>query len=455
MQRAIKWGLRLTVALVALVAVGMGVVVVSPPDLLRVGTGYAAKIVCSNVFIAGRDADEVLRDDVQAPGHPLLKLVGVGVDLEGGLVHAALLGIVAPSHAVYRTGLGCAVVAETDIEAARRLTAPVSEAVPADEALAWPEGEATSTPDPDLVDVLGNADLLGPAARAVVVVKDGKIVGEAYGPGFNERTPLLGWSMTKTVTAALLGLLQGEGRIDLEARALFPEWSGDARREIALADLLAMQSGLRFNENYGDVTDVTRMLYLEPDMGGYVASQTSEAPPGTRFNYSSGETVLISRYWMSRFADQAEALAFPRRALFDALGMRSAVLEPDQAGTFVGSSYLYATARDWARFGLLIAEGGNWAGGPLLDPAFVARITEPSQTSDGAYTRGQAWQNGPQGADSDFGLPEDTVWMLGHDGQSIAVIPSERLVVVRLGLTPRRLDYRPERLVEAVRAALR
>ncbi|MBU2327877.1 MAG: beta-lactamase family protein, partial [Alphaproteobacteria bacterium] len=269
------------------------------------------------------------------------------------------------------------------------------------------------------------------------------------------RTPLLGWSMTKTVTATLVGLLQGEGRIDLEARALFPAWSGDARREIALADLLAMQSGLRFNENYGDVTDVTRMLYLEPDMGAYVASLPSEAPPGTRFNYSSGETVLISRYWMSRFADQAEALAFPRRALFDALGMRSAVLEPDQAGTFVGSSYLYATARDWARFGLLIAESGNWAGRPLLDPAYVARITEPSERSDGAYTRAQAWQNGPQGADNDFGLPEDTVWMLGHDGQSIAVIPSERLVVVRLGLTPRRLEYRPQRLVEAVRAALR
>jgi CubicO group peptidase (beta-lactamase class C family) len=455
MQRAIKWGVRLTVALVALVVVGMGVVLVSPPDLLRVGTGYAAKIVCSNVFIAGRDADEVLRDDVQAPGHPLLKLVGVDVDLEGGLVRAAMLGIVAPSHAVYRTGLGCAVVAEADIGLARRLAAPVSEAVPADEALAWPEGEAVPTPDPDLADVLGNADLLGPSARAVVVVKDGQIVGEAYGPGFNQRTPLLGWSMTKTVTATLLGLLQGEGRIDLEARALFPEWSGDARREIALADLLAMQSGLRFNENYGDVTDVTRMLYLEPDMGAYVASLPSEAPPGTRFNYSSGETVLISRYWMSRFADQAEALAFPRRALFDALGMRSAVLEPDQAGTFVGSSYLYATARDWARFGLLIAESGNWAGRPLLDPAYVARITEPSETSDGAYTRAQAWQNGPQGADNDFGLPEDTVWMLGHDGQSIAVIPSERLVVVRLGLTPRRLEYRPQRLVEAVRAALR
>ncbi|MBU2326932.1 MAG: 6-aminohexanoate hydrolase, partial [Alphaproteobacteria bacterium] len=160
MQRAIKWGLRLTAALVALVAVGIGVVLVSPPDLLRVGTGYAAKIVCSNVFIAGRDADEVLRDDVQAPGHPLLKLVGVDVDLEGGLVRAAMLGIVAPSHAVYRTGLGCAVVAEADIGLARRLAAPVSEAVPADEALAWPEGEAVPIPDPDLADVLGDADLL-------------------------------------------------------------------------------------------------------------------------------------------------------------------------------------------------------------------------------------------------------------------------------------------------------
>lgn len=455
MQRALKWGLRLAVALAGIVTVTAGVLIAFPPELLRVGTGYAAKIVCSNVFIAGRDADEVLRDDVQAPGHPLLRLVDAEVDLEGGLVRTALLGIIAPSHAVHRTGLGCANVAPGDIDTARDLSAPVSEAMPADDDLGWPAGEGTPDPDPRLATVLSDPGLLGPSYRGVVVVKDGRIVGEAYGTGFNERTPLLGWSMTKTVTAALVGLLQGEGRLDIVARGLFPEWSGDARREIALADLLAMESGLRFNESYGDVTDVTRMLYLEPDMGAYAASRPSEAASGSLFSYSSGETVLISRYWMSRFSNQAEALAFPRQALFDAIGMRSAVLEADRAGTFVGSSYLYATARDWARFGLLIADRGLWAGRQILDPATVALIAEPSDASGGAYTKGQAWQNGPDGTDSAYGLPDETIWMSGHDGQSIAIIPSERLVVVRLGLTPRWLDYKPQRLVDAVRTALR
>lgn len=455
MRKLMTWGVRVAVALVGIIAVAAAWVVVYPPELLRVGTGYAAKIVCSNVFIAGRDADEVLRDDVQAPGHPLLKLVRAEVDLEQGLVKTALLGFVAPSTALHRTGLGCATLSDSGIEAARRLSAPPAEAASVDTASAWPEGDAVAENDPRLQAVLSDPDLLGPSARAVVVVKDGRIVGEAYGPGFNSETPLLGWSMTKTVTAALVGILKGEGRIDESATNLFGEWNGDSRAEISLSDLLAMESGLSFNESYGDVTDVTRMLYLERDMGAYAASLPPAAEPGTRFNYSSGETVLISRYWMARFSNREAALAYPREALFDVIGMRSAVLEADPNGTFVGSSYLYATARDWARFGLLIAENGRWSGRQLVDPSIMARIFEPAAVSNGAYTRGQAWQNGPGDKDSSFSLPEEALWMLGHDGQSIAVIPSERLVVVRLGLTPRRLEYRPQRLLQAVRDALR
>jgi CubicO group peptidase (beta-lactamase class C family) len=212
---------------------------------------------------------------------------------------------------------------------------------------------------------------------------------------------------------------------------------------------------LRFNESYGDVTDVTRMLYLERNMGGYVASLPAETAPGSRFNYSSGETVLISRYWMSRFESPAEAHAFPRRALFDVIGMGSAVLEADQTGTFVGGSYLYATGRDWARFGLLLAQQGRWAGRQVLDSSFIERINRPTEASGGDYTFGQAWQNGPGDKDSNYDLPAETIWVLGHDGQSIAIVPSEGLVVVRLGLTPRKLDYKPQRLVEAVRQALR
>lgn len=454
MQNALKWIIRLGMALAAVVVIAVLFLVTFPPDLLRVGTGYAAKIICSNVFIAGRDADVVLRDDVQAPGHPLLRLVKAEVDLDDGLVKTSLLGFIAPSRAVHRPGLGCANITDAGIESARLFTAPVAEASAADEASPWPAGEGISVADPRLAEILADPVLLGPSFRAVVVVKDGRIVGEAYGDGFNERTPLLGWSMTKTVTAVLVGLLESEGRISVESTALFREWSGDGRRDISLADLLAMESGLRFNESYGDVTDVTRMLYLEPDMGAYVASLPAEAAPGTRFNYSSGETVLISRYWMSRFSNQADALAFPRQALFDRIGMRSAVLEADQAGTFVGSSYLYATARDWARFGLLLADQGRWAGQQVLDAAVVARIAEPSTASGGAYTKGQAWKDGSGGQDADYGLPEDAVWMSGHDGQSVAILPSDRLVVVRLGLTPRRLDYKPHALVAAVRQAL-
>lgn len=455
MRRLVTWGVRIVGALLATMAVAAGWIVVAPPELLRVGTGYAAKIVCSNIFIAGRDADEVLRDDVQAPGHPLLRLVRVEVDVEQGLVRTALLGVVAPSIAIHRAGLGCTRVEAADIDVAKRFSAPPAEAAPADMTRPWPEGDADAETDPRLQSVLADADLLGPNARAVVVVKDGRMIGEVYGPGFNAQTPLLGWSMTKTVTAALVGILKGQGRIDLAADRLFPEWNGDGRAAITLSDLLAMESGLRFNESYGDVTDVTRMLYLERDMGAYVASLPAEAEPGTQFNYSSGETVLITRYWMSRFAEQSEALAFPRQALFDAIGMRSAVLEADPTGTFVGGSYLYATARDWARFGLLIADNGRWGGRQIIDPAFMADLYEPTQVSDGDYTRAQAWQNGPRGKDSNFALPDEVLWMTGHDGQSVAVIPSERLVVVRLGLTPRRLDYRPQRLLQAVREALR
>lgn len=455
MRRLGKWSLRSAIALVLILGFAAVWIVAVPPELLRVGTGYAAKIICSNVFIAGRDADEVLRDDVQAPGHPLLKLIDAEVDLEQGIVRTSMLGVVAPSAALHRTGLGCATVRETEIEAARALSAPPAEASPADQDLPWPDGEADVANDPRIAGILADPDLIGQSARAVVVVKNGKIIGETYGAGFNAQTPLLGWSMTKTVTAALVGILQRQGRIDENAARLSPRWSGDRRADITLSNLLAMESGLRFNENYGDVTDVTRMLYLEGDMAGYVASLPSAAERGTRFNYSSGETVLISSYWMSRLADLNEALAFPRRSLFDAIGMRSAVLEADPTGTFVGSSYLYATARDWARFGLLIAENGRWDGQQIVDPSMIGKIYLPTSASGGSYTEGHAWQNGPGGKDTSFGLPEEALWMLGHDGQSIAVIRSERLVVVRLGLTPRRLDYRPQRLVQAIREALR
>ncbi len=257
--------------------------------------------------------------------------------------------------------------------------------------------------------------------------------------------------MTKSVNAALIGRLMQAGALSPGMSGLFPEWRGDARAKITLAQLLAMESGLAFNESYGDVADVTRMLFLEPDMTRFVLSLPLETNPGEAFNYSSGTAVLLSRIWMGTLSGRAQALSFPAKALFAPLGMASAVMEPDETGIFVGSSYMYATARDWARFSLLLLNDGVWKGERLLPQGFVTAMATPTEASDGAYSRMQTWAKGPgREDDADYGLPDETFWILGHDGQSAAVIPSRRLAVIRLGLTPSKLGYRPQPLVKRI-----
>jgi len=430
----------------------------APPNLIRVGAGYAAKIVCSSVFISGRDPHQVLQDDVQSPGHPLLRLMRVSVDREQRTVRAGLFGFAGDGLAVARDGTGCATVPDGDLARARAHTAP---ALPpaAPRPGRWPEGDEVGEAAPTLAALLADPALAGPGMRALVVLHRGRIVAERYGEGFDAATPLLGWSMTKTVTAALIGTLVRDGRIDVERDALFPAWAGDERRRIAMANLLSMSSGLSFNEDYGSVTDVTRMLYLEPDMAAFARQQPLAQPVGTFFNYSSGSSVLLARLWQD--AAPGAALAWPRQALFDPLGMRSAVMEADARGTFVGSSYLYATGRDWARFALCLLQDGKWQGRALLPAGWVARMRMPSKAAPQAYSEGQMWLHGPragtpsvQNPDAGFQLPADTVWMNGHDGQAISLVPSRQLAVVQLGLTPAKLQHRPQRLVEALLRAL-
>ncbi|MGK6312139.1 serine hydrolase domain-containing protein [Neorhizobium sp. DT-125] len=434
---------KIVFGVIAVGVIGLAVwLFTSPPELLRVGSGYAAKIVCSNVFLAGRDSEEVLAVDVQAPGHPLLRLMNVSVNQAEKRVRAALLGFIAGNDAVYREGLGCSVT--PDGSAPAPLNVARSAPVAIDETVLWPEGGKIES-DPNVAALLSDAALTGPGMRAVVVVKGGRIVGETYGPGFSKDTPLLGWSMTKTVTATIIGTLIRDGKLSLEDKGLFPQWRNDQRNDIRLADLLAMESGLAFNENYGTVADVTRMLYLEPDMANFAADLPLEADPGTRFNYSSGVGVMLSKVWMDRIGDRAAALAYPGKALFGPLGMASAVMETDEAGTFVGSSYMYATARDWARLGLFLAHDGVWNGNRILPEGFVARMQEPNRTSNGRYSKMQTWLPVRSGD-----IPADAFFLDGHDGQNVIVVPSLDLVVVRLGLTPGWERYSPLQLVEEV-----
>jgi len=444
--KILKWLAILAVLAVVGVA---GWLAFAPPALIRVATAYSAKIVCSNQFLAWRDGQEVLALDVQAPGHPILKYISVDVDALERTVSARLLGLFGEGRAVHRPGVGCASVPGG---AEAQAMPPLPEPGQPHMAALWPAGERVEpSQDAALAAILDDPAMTGPGMRAVVVAQGGRIVGERYGEGFKADTPLLGWSMTKTVTAAIVGTLVREGRLSLDQDGLFEGWNGDQRGDITLADLMAMSSGLEFNEDYGDVTDVTRMLYLEADMAGFAADKPLAGPRGEAFSYSSGTTVMLSRIWQDAFADPAHALAWPREALFGPLGMTSAVLEADAGGTFVGSSYLYATARDWARFGEFLRNDGVWAGRQVLPEGFASWMREEAPASDGEYGRGQLWLRGPgEGGDAGFDLPDDAFWLLGHDGQSTAVIPSRGLVVVRLGLTPSRLGYKPQKMVEAL-----
>ncbi|WP_026479883.1 serine hydrolase [Ahrensia sp. 13_GOM-1096m] len=444
--------------LILLIIVGLAWLTIAPPDLIRVGANYTAKMICSNVVLTGRNPDDVLKIDVQAPGHPLLKLMRYSIDERAGttVVRTGLFGFIGKGLAFGTKERGCTIVPDARqlgiVGAHDAFIAPKVD-LNNDE---WPQGNTVNTDtNQELEAVLNDPALAGEGMRAIVIVKDGRIIAERYGQGFDEATPLLGWSMTKTVTAALIGVAQKRGILSVDDTLNFDSWRGDNRDVIRVRDLMAMVSDLEWNEGYGSVSDVTRMLYLEEDMAAFAAgkpidSETPE-PTGDIFEYSSGSSVILSKYWQNAVAKSEDPNAFPSEALFEPLGMASAVLEQGAAGNFVGGSYLYATARDWARFGQLLLQRGAWNGVSLLPTGYVDWMTDIHPASSGKYGRGHLWRLPPAERETQVSeLPQGTFWAAGHDGQSIAIIPENDIVIVRLGLTPSNVGYMPGKLAEAV-----
>jgi CubicO group peptidase (beta-lactamase class C family) len=267
--------------------------------------------------------------------------------------------------------------------------------------------------------------------------------------------------MAKSVTGALVGLAIEEGRLALRAPAPVAAWRapGDPRGAITLDQLLRMSSGLAFSEVYGPGSDATRMLYLEPDMGGFAATKALAAEPDARWSYSSGTTNLLARILREATGGElGDAWAFAFSHLFAPLGMESAVFETDESGSFVGSSYFFATARDWARFGQLFLQDGVWRGRRILPAGWVAYATTPTAAAPRGRYGAQWWLNAGEPGDPEDRewplLPRDAACARGHSGQYVLVIPSHELVVVRLGLSHRGADHGAEELVGAVIDAL-
>jgi CubicO group peptidase (beta-lactamase class C family) len=458
-SRRFKRLTRAAAALGTCVALVLLALWIRPPELLRVGANYAAKIVCSNVYLAGRDPALVLRDDVAAAGPSILRFVRVSLDREHGLVRAGFLGFIGDGLAAARADGSCVNAPDGRLESIvgldpNRPPHPAT-GVAQSEPDAWPEGDLVHTVSA-LDRLIAEDSLTGPNTRAVIVVHRGRIVAERYAPGFSPEIPQLGWSMSKSITAGLVGVLIKNGRLGLDTSAFWPP--GDGRAAIKIRDLLAMSSGLEWNEGYGAVSDVTRMLFLESDMAGFARNHSLAHPVGSFWNYSSGTAVILARIAEDAAGDAASSIA--RTLLFEPLGMRSAVMEADARGTLVGSSYTYATPRDWARYGQFLLQQGVWRGRALLPEGYVALMAAPVAASGGQYGQGQVWRWGSdaerpgQNPDAAFGIPPDTFWMEGHDGQFTAIVPSRELVVVRLGLTPSRLHYRPQILLRAVLESL-
>jgi CubicO group peptidase (beta-lactamase class C family) len=426
-------GRKVLLGVVVVVVLLIGGVVWYLGPIAPIATGYAAKLVCSGHFVAERDVEDVQAD---LPDNPLVPLLRVSTDGDDGTARASLLGGW-PTTAFHTPGLGCTLADE-------RPAFDAPDGVERDDPDApWPAGDGPAElPDDVEGDRLDTAievafleddpEQRQRNTRAVVVVKDGQLVAERYGEGFDADMPLLGWSMTKSVASAIVGRLVGTGALGLDDDRLSARWD-DERAEITVEHLLHMTDGLEFDEVYDPNTDATEMLFTPRDTGDFAADKPLLHPPGSTWAYSSGTTNILCDV-----AHQASGLGpeMAHELVFEPLGMTSAVMEPDVSGGLVCSSHMYATARDWARFGQWFLQDGEWEGERLLPDGWVEySATAVDVPSDNPYGA-QWWLNErPDGELRMPGVPADAYWASGTEGQQVVVIPSEQLVVVRLGFS--------------------
>lgn len=429
-MKKLKW-ILLTLLLLLFV-----VIVYNYPKLNAI-SGYSAKNMSSSVFVANRSAAYTDQHDNDLP---IIKLAKDVVDVNKKSASATVFGLM-KREAVYREGLG-SVLINDDYDPDAPYLKPNRQNT--NTGLPYPYG---ALPQNDTLFNEIDYDALQKAianafdapeetvknTRAVLVVYKDHIIAEKYAEGITKDSRILGWSMTKSLVSTLIGVLVKEGKLSLDTPAPFEEWQNDERRHITVNHLLQMSSGLAWDENYETLSDVTRMLFLETDMTRSEIDNTLEHEPGTFWNYSSGTSNLLSGIIRKQFKTHQEYLDFPYSAFIDKIGMHSMLLEADVSGNYVGSSYAWATARDWAKFGLLYLHKGHWNGEQVIDSSWIDYVATPVPDSDKKYG-GHFWLNAG-GAMPD--APKDIFYARGFQGQRVFIIPSKDMVVVRFGLSDR------------------
>ncbi len=406
--------------------------------------GFAAKEVCSRVFLGGQDSQDVIYNTVFGITWPLMWFVETEIDLEQHQVvvrdRVAIQEAKEHTTAVYREGLGCTLLVNVTAEELKAQPFQALDPPILDEQLPWPDGHAgidsSQVSSAVLVGLSQSLDTLflekgdsfldRSQTYAGLVVVDGRLVAERYASNVNKDTALVGWSMSKTVTGLLTGMLIDDGVLNLD------EYPVDVpgKTQITLQNLLHMASGLRWEEAYSEDGFVTRMLFLEEDQSAYVASLPMDTEPGTEFNYSTGTTNLLSQILLGRLSDSSlqGGYDFYQTRLFHPLGITSGTIEVDESGHFIGGAWVQMTPRDWLRLGQLILQNGQWGGEQVVSEQWLEFMAMPGVSSSyGGHIQLYRDEMEP------YAIPKDILLFEGYMGQFMAVVPSADLVFLRMG----------------------
>ena len=397
-------------------------------------SGFSAKSIASGHFIDNRSQEMIEKGDNDIK---MIHLAKNKINESEKLATASVYGL-KERKAIYREGLGA-----TLINDAFDVTKPyeVPKRTKLDNNLPFPYGNnepkdtVFSTVDYEklnqaVADAFDKNGQIKKRTRSVIVIYKDKIIAEKYDTGFNKNSKILGWSMTKSITGTLFGILEKQGKLNINKPAPIDQWKNDDRKMITISDLLHMNSGLEWEENYTKICDATKMLFQAEDMSQSQLIKPAQFKPNMHWNYSSGTTNLLSGILRKQFKTHQEYLDFWYSALIDKIGMNSMIVETDMAGNYVGSSYSWATTRDWSKLGLLYLNKGNWNGEQLFEPSWAKYVATPTNTSNGRYGA-QFWLN----AGGHFpDVPREMFYCSGFQGQMVAVFPSHDLVIVRMGL---------------------
>lgn len=401
---------------------------------LELISGFSAKNVTSAHFIDHRSQENIEKSDND---FDVIGWATNEINESGRFVTASVFGL-KKRKAIYREGLGATLI-DDDFDVAKpyetpkraksnsKLLFPYGDAEPKDSVFENVDYVKLNRTVANAFDAKGYNDK---RTRSVLVIYKDRIIAEKYADDCTKNSILLGWSMTKSVMGTLFGILQKEGRFDIYKPAPIAEWQNDNRRNITTNDLLHMNSGLEWDEHYDKISDVTKMLFQTEDMTRPQLLKPTIFKPNTHWNYSSGTANLLSGILRKQFKTHQEYLDFWYSALIDKIGMHSMLVETDMAGNYVGSSYAWATTRDWSKLGLLYLHKGNWNGEQLFDPSWAKYVATPTNTSNGRYGAHFWLNSGGHFPD----VPRDMYYCSGFQGQMVAIIPSMDLVIVRMGL---------------------